>query len=61
MNTHTSKNIDNVHLIIQIVYMHIGKEIVNDIKKRIQKPEKSKINYIQMSRAKKEKNDIVCL
>ena len=61
MNTHTSKNIDNVHLIIQIVYMHIGKEIVNDIKKRLQKPEKSKINYIQMSRAKMEKNDIACL
>ena len=30
MNTHISENIDNVHSIIQIVYMHIGKEIVND-------------------------------
>ena len=30
MNTHISENIDNVHSIIQIVYIHIGKEIVND-------------------------------
>jgi hypothetical protein len=30
MNTHTSENIDNFYSIIQIVYMYIGKEIVND-------------------------------
>jgi hypothetical protein len=30
MNTHISENIDNVYSIIQIVYMHTGKEIVND-------------------------------
>ena len=30
MNTHISENIDNVHSIIQLVYMDIGKEIVND-------------------------------
>ena len=30
MNTHISENIDNVYSIIQIVDMHIGKEIVND-------------------------------
>ena len=41
--------------------MHIGKEIVNDIKQRLQKPEKSKINYIQMSRAQMEKNEMTGL
>jgi hypothetical protein len=30
MNTHTSENINNFNSIIQIVCMHIGKEIVND-------------------------------
>ena len=30
MNTHTSENINIFYSIIQIVYMYIGKEIVND-------------------------------
>jgi hypothetical protein len=44
----------------KIIQKHTHDYLYLFIKKLLQKSEKSKINYIQMSRAKMEKNEMAC-